>query len=110
MMATSIAFKKVVDKCQPVLLEPIMKMQIITPDEYMGDVIGDVNARRGKVKHIDAKETSRIIDAEVPLSEVFGYATDIRSLTKGRASYTMEPAFFDIVPKNIEEQILDWRR
>ncbi|MBN1521678.1 MAG: elongation factor G, partial [Candidatus Aureabacteria bacterium] len=109
-MAASIAFKSVVESCQPVLLEPIMKMQIMTPEEYMGDVIGDINARRGKVKHIDAKEKTRVIDAEVPLAEVFGYATDIRSLTKGRASYTMEPSFFDIVPKNIEEQILDWKR
>jgi elongation factor G len=76
----------------------------------MGDIIGDLNARRGKVKHIDSKDSSRIIDAEVPLAEVFGYATDIRSLTKGRASYSMEPAFFEVVPKNIEEQILDWKR
>lgn len=109
-MAANIAFNNVIESCKPVLLEPIMKMQVITPDEYIGDVIGDINARRGKITHIDAKEQTRILDIEVPLSESFGYSTDVRSLTKGRASYTMEPAFFDIVPKNIEEQILDWKR
>ncbi len=109
-MAANMAFKSVVEKCEPVLLEPIMRMQIITPDEFLGEVIGDINSRRGKVKHIDTKEGMRTIDAEIPLAEVFGYSTTIRSLTKGRGSYTMEPAYFDIVPKNIEEQILDWRR
>jgi elongation factor G len=109
-MAANIGFKKVIEQCQPVLLEPFMKLQVITPDDHMGDIIGDINSRRGKVKHIDSKDGTRIIDVEAPLSELFGYATDIRSLTKGRASYTMEPAFFDIVPKNIEEQILDWKR
>ena len=109
-MAANIAFRTVIEKASPVLLEPIMRMQIITPEEFLGDVIGDLNSRRGKVKHIDTRDNIKIIEANVPLAEVFGYATSIRSLTKGRGSYTMEPAYFDIVPKNIEEQILDWKR
>ncbi|MDP8263184.1 MAG: elongation factor G [Candidatus Ancaeobacter aquaticus] len=106
-MAASIAFKDVVRKAKPIILEPIMKVDVTTPEEYMGDIIGDINSRRGKIINIESKAKTRIIRTEVPLKEMFGYATSMRSLTKGRASYSMEPSHFDKVPKDIEEQILN---
>lgn len=109
-MAASFAFKDAVRKASPVILEPIMKVEVITPQEYMGDVIGDMNSRRGKVVELETKAGARIIDAEIPLREMFGYATGLRSLTKGRASYTMEPLRFERVPKNIEEELLEKKR
>lgn len=106
-MAASFAFKDAVRKAGPVILEPIMRVEVITPQEYMGDVIGDMNSRRGKIIELETKSGARIIDAEIPLKEMFGYATDLRSLSKGRASYTMEPLRFEKVPKNIEEILLE---
>lgn len=106
-MAASIGFKDGVKRAKPILLEPIMKVDVTTPEEYMGDVIGDINSRRGKIINIESKAKTRIIKSEVPLKEMFGYATSIRSLTKGRASYAMEPSHFNKVPRDIEEQILD---
>lgn len=106
-MAASFAFKDAVRKAAPIILEPIMKVEVITPQEYMGDVIGDMNSRRGRIVELETKAGARIIDAEIPLKEMFGYATDLRSLTKGRASYTMEPLRFERVPKNIEEELLE---
>ncbi len=106
-MAASIGFRDAIRKANPVILEPIMKVEIITPQEYMGDVIGDVNSRRGKVQELETKAGARIIAAEVPLREMFGYATALRSLTQGRAGYTMEPLRFERVPKNIEEELLE---
>jgi elongation factor G len=84
-----------------------MKVEVTTPDEYQGDLLGDLNRRRGKIISIDAKDTSTIIVAEVPLAEMFGYATAIRSLSKGRAAYSMEPFSFEQVPNSIAEKILD---
>lgn len=106
-MAGSIGFKDAVRKADPILLEPIMKVEITTPEEHMGDVIGDLNSRRGKMKEMTARGKAQIIRADVPLAEMFGYATVIRSISSGRASYSMEPSHFERVPKKIEEQILD---
>ncbi len=91
-------------KC--VILEPIMKIEIITPDEYLGDVVGDLNSRRAQIESIEHKKNVRIIKASIPLAQMFGYATDIRSLTSGRATYTMEPHHYQKVPKNIQDKLL----
>ena len=106
-MAGIFALKDAVKKANPILLEPIMKVEVTTPDEYQGDLLGDVNRRRGKIVNIEAKDTSTVLSAEVPLAEMFGYATAIRSLSKGRAAYSMEPFRFEPVPANIVATILD---
>jgi len=106
-MAGIFALKEAVKKANPILLEPIMKVELTTPDEYQGDLMGDLNRRRGKILHIEAKEGLTIVSAEVPLAEMFGYATAIRSLSKGRASYSMEPFRFEPVPAGIVAGILD---
>jgi elongation factor G len=106
-MAGSFAFKEAARKAGAIMLEPIMDVEVITPEEHMGDVIGDLNSRRGKISHIEPRANSTIIHASVPLAEMFGYATALRSLTKGRASYSMEPQNFQKVPENILAQILD---
>lgn len=102
----SMAIKDAAKKGKPVLLEPIMKVEITTPDQFMGDVIGDVNRRRGKILNQNTQRGAVIIDAEVPLSEMFGYSTQLRSLSSGRATYTMEPSHFERVPAKIQEDIL----
>ncbi len=106
-MAGSFAFKEAARKAGAIMLEPIMDVEAITPEEHMGDVVGDLNSRRGKISHIESRATSTIVHATVPLAEMFGYATALRSLTKGRASYSMEPAAFERVPESILAQILD---
>ena len=106
-MAGIFALKEAAKKANPILLEPIMKVEVTTPDEYQGDLLGDLNRRRGKIVHIEAKDASTILSAEVPLSEMFGYATAIRSLSKGRAAYSMEPFRFEPVPSGIVAGILD---
>ncbi|MEK7706819.1 MAG: EF-Tu/IF-2/RF-3 family GTPase, partial [Verrucomicrobiota bacterium] len=106
-MAGIFAFKDAAKKAAMVLLEPIMKVELTTPDEYQGDLIGDVTRRRGMIISIEAKSGQTIVNANVPLSELFGYATAIRSLSKGRASYSMEPLTFEQVPNSILEKILD---
>jgi elongation factor G len=106
-MAGSFAFKEAARKANPIMLEPIMDVEVITPEEHMGDVIGDLNSRRGKISHLEPRANSTIIHASVPLAEMFGYATALRSLTKGRASYSMEPLNFQKVPENILAEILD---
>jgi elongation factor G len=106
-MAGIFAMKDACKKANVILLEPIMKVEVTTPDEYQGDLLGDINRRRGKIVSIDVKDTATILNAEVPLSEMFGYATAIRSLSKGRASYAMEPLCFEPVPNSISEKILD---
>jgi elongation factor G len=105
-VAASLAFKAGMAKASPVLLEPIMKVEVETPDEYMGEVIGDLNARSGRILSMDAKAGSQIITAEVPLRNMFGYSTDLRSKTKGRASYTMEFECYREVPKQAQEELL----
>jgi elongation factor G len=106
-MAGIFALKDAVKKANAILLEPIMKVEVTTPDEYQGDLLGDVNRRRGRIVNIEARDTATILKAEVPLSEMFGYATAIRSLSKGRASYSMEPFRFEPVPNSILTAILD---
>jgi elongation factor G len=106
-MAGIFAMKDAAKKANAILLEPIMKVEVTTPDEYQGDLLGDLNRRRGRIVHIEARDSSTILAAEVPLSEMFGYATAIRSLSKGRASYSMEPFRFEPVPSSIAATILD---
>jgi elongation factor G len=106
-MAGIFALKDAAKKANVILLEPVMKVELTTPDEYQGDLIGDLTRRRGKIAHIEAKDSATVISAEVPLAEMFGYATAIRSLSKGRASYSMEPLRFDPVPSQIVTSILD---
>ncbi len=106
-MAGIFAFKDAAKKAHMILLEPIMKVEVTTPDEYQGDLIGDITRRRGHIVNIEAKLGQTIVNAQVPLAEMFGYATAIRSLSKGRASYSMEPLTFEQVPKSVLEGILD---
>ncbi len=106
-IAASMAFKSGCAKASPCLLEPIMKVEVDTPDEYMGDVMGDLNSRRGRVLGMDAKGDKQVITAEVPLGEMFAYATALRSMTKGRATYSMVFECYREVPKNVESQILE---
>ncbi|HVM50412.1 MAG TPA: elongation factor G [Candidatus Acidoferrum sp.] len=106
-MAGIFAFKEAAKKASPILLEPIMKVEVTTPEEYQGDLLGDLNRRRGKITHIEAKDATTIVTSEVPLAEMFGYATAIRSLSKGRAAYSMEPFRFEPVPAGIVAGILD---
>ncbi len=108
-IAGSMAFKEAMRKADPTLLEPIMKVCVIVPDEYMGDVIGDLNSRRGQIQGFEARSGAQQIDAFVPLAEMFGYATDLRSCTQGRGQYTMEPAHYIEIPKNIQEKIINQR-
>ncbi len=105
-IAGSIAFKNAMKKADPVLLEPIMKVNVVIPEEYLGDVIGDINSRRGSVLGMEAMAGTQRVDTRVPLSEMFGYATDLRSKTQGRGQYSMEPANYDQVPKSIAEKLI----
>ncbi len=106
-MAGIFALKDAFKKANPILLEPIMKVEVTTPDEYQGDLLGDISRRRGHIVNIEAKSGQTILNAQVPLAEMFGYATAIRSLSKGRASYSMEPLTFEQVPKAVLSTILD---
>ena len=108
-IAGSMAFKEACRKADPTLLEPIMKVSVIVPDEYMGDVIGDLNSRRGQIIQLEARPGAQQIDAYVPLAEMFGYATDLRSRTQGRGQYTMEPSHYVEIPKNIRDKIVETR-
>ena len=103
------AFKNAMKRADPVLTEPIMKVVTITPDDYMGDVIGDFNSRRGQIQSMDPISGGQQITAMVPLSEMFGYATDLRSKTQGRGQYSMEPSHFAEVPKSVAEGIISLR-
>ena len=108
-MAGSMAFKEAMRKADPVILEPVMKVAVIVPDEYTGDVIGDINSRRGQMQGMEARFGAQQINAFVPLSEMFGYATDLRSRSQGRGQYTMEPSHYVEVPKSIAESIISSR-
>ena len=105
-IAGSMAFKEAIRKADPTLLEPIMKVCVIVPDEYMGDVIGDLNARRGQIQGYEMRSGAQQIDAFVPLAEMFGYATDLRSRTQGRGQYTMEPSHYIELPKGLQEKLI----
>ena len=105
-IAGSMAFKDAMKKCDPVIMEPIMKVNVIVPDEYMGNVIGDLNSRRGQITNQESQDGTARVTAMVPLSEMFGYATDLRSKTQGRGQYSMEPDEYQQVPKSVADKIM----
>jgi elongation factor G len=105
-IAGSMAFKAAMAKAKPVLLEPIMKVEVVTPEDYMGDVMGDLNRRRGLPTGMEDMQSGKIIRAEVPLSEMFGYATDLRSMSQGRAVYSMEFLKYNEVPNNVADSVI----
>ncbi len=107
-MAGSMAFKDAVGKAGAILLEPVMSVEVTTPDEYQGDIMGDLNRRRGKIQSIETRASGTSLRAEAPLAEMFGYSTDVRSLSKGRADYSMQPLRFEPVPPNITEKLLEY--
>jgi elongation factor G len=100
------AFKEAARRANPVLLEPMMAVDVTTPEEYMGDVIGDLNSRRGQIQAMEERAGARVVKALVPLSEMFGYVGDLRSKTQGRASYTMQFDSYAEVPRNVAEEII----
>ena len=106
-IAARAAFREAVEKAAPRLLEPVMKVEVLTPEEYVGDIIGDLNSRRGQVGGMDQRGNARAIDAMVPLANMFGYATDVRSATQGRATYTMVFDHYEQVPSSIAEEIIE---
>jgi elongation factor G len=105
-IAGTMGFKEAARKASPVLLEPIMAVEVVTPEDYMGDVIGDLNSRRGKVGKMEQRGNNQIVSAEVPLSDMFGYSTDLRSKTQGRAQYTMQFHSYQQTPRNVQEEII----
>ncbi len=105
-VAASMGFRKGCEQCNPVILEPIMKVEVVTPEDYMGDIVGDLNRRRGKILGMSDRGIAKVVDAEVPLSEMFGYSTNLRSMSQGRATYTMQFVHYEEVPRNITEEII----
>jgi elongation factor G len=105
-IAGSMCFKKAARQAGPVLLEPIMAVEVVTPEDYMGDVIGDLSSRRGKVEGMEQRGNSHVVRAQVPLAEMFGYATDLRSRTQGRATYTMQFHSYQEVPESVSKEII----
>jgi elongation factor G len=105
-IAGSMAFKEAARKASPVLLEPVMSVEVVVPEEYMGDIIGDLNARRGRVEGMEHRAGSQVIRSMVPLSEMFGYATEMRSRTQGRATYSMHFARYEEAPRSVAEEII----
>lgn len=105
-IAGSMAFREACKKASPAILEPIMKVSVIVPEEYTGDVIGDISARRGSILGMKPNNGTTQIDANVPLARMFGYATDLRSATQGRGQYSMEPSFYQELPKSVQEEIV----
>ncbi len=109
-IAASMAFQEAAKKASPVILEPIMKLEVIVPEQFIGDVIGDISSKRGRIDEMDERLGLKVVDAQVPLSEMFGYATNLRSVTEGRGSFTMEFSHYQEVPKNIAEEIISKRK
>ena len=105
-VAGSMGFRAGCAQAKPVLLEPMMEVEVITPEEYMGDIVGDLNRRRGKVLGMGDRGNAKVVDAEVPLSEMFGYSTNVRSMSQGRAVYTMQFKHYEEVPNNIAQEIV----
>jgi len=101
------AFQEGAKKADPVLLEPIMKIEVIIPERFLGDIIGDLNSKRGRIEKIGERAMMKVIDVQVPLAEMFGYATNLRSLTEGRGTFNMEFSHYAEVPRHITEQIID---
>jgi elongation factor G len=108
-MAGIFAMKEAMKKCGPQLLEPIMAVEVTTPEDYQGDIMGDLNKRRGKINGMETRDNAALLRADVPLAEMFGYATAIRTVSQGRANYSMTPSHFDPVPNNIVEQVVEQR-
>jgi elongation factor G len=106
-IAGSLAYKKAAENANPILLEPIMKVTITTPDEYMGDIMGDLNGRRGRVLGMDSAGKNQVINANVPMAEFLTYAPDLRSMTGGRGIYTMEFSHYDEVPSHLVDKIIE---
>ena len=106
-IAGSMAFKDGCRKAKPVLLEPIMRVEVTTPDDFMGDVMGDLNARRGRVEGMEQRGNAQVVRAMVPLATMFGYATDLRSATQGRATYSMQFAHYEGVPDSIAAEVIE---
>jgi elongation factor G len=106
-IAGSMAFKEAARKADPVILEPIMTVEVVTPEEYMGDVMGDLNSRRGRISGMVPRKDAQVIKAHVPLSEMFGYSTTLRSMTQGRAIYSMEISHYDETPRSVSDQIIE---
>jgi elongation factor G len=109
-VAGSLAFQEAAEKAGLVLLEPVMRVEVVSPDQYLGDVIGDLNSRRGRVTDMSQRANTRVIQAEVPLAAMFGYATDLRSRTQGRATYSMHFSQYAPVPTAIQEEIVKKQR
>jgi elongation factor G len=105
-IAGSMAFKDAAQKAKPVLLEPVMRVEVVVPEEFMGDIIGDLNSRRGHIQSMEARGGTQIINARVPLSEMFGYATDMRSRTQGRATYSMHFDRYEQAPSQISDEVV----
>ena len=104
-VAGSMAIKEALRRSNPVLLEPVMSVEVVTPEQYMGDVMGNLSSRRGKIEGMEDRKNAKVINAKVPLGEMFGYATDLRSATQGRATYTMQFSAYEPVPKNIADEV-----
>jgi elongation factor G len=100
------AYKAALKACSPILLEPIMKLEVVTPEENMGDVVGDLNRRRGMMRGMDDRNGAKVLKADVPLSEMFGYVTQLRTITSGRASSSMEFSHYSEAPKNVAEDVV----
>jgi elongation factor G len=105
-IAGSMAFKDAAKKANPVLLEPVMRVEVVVPEEYMGDIMGDINSRRGKITAMEARGGTQIVRSRVPLSEMFGYATDLRSRTQGRATYSMHFDRYEQAPHAVSEEVI----
>jgi elongation factor G len=106
-IAGSMGFREGAAKAKPVLLEPYMEVEVVTPEDYMGDIVGDLNRRRGRVQGMDDRGNAKVVDAEVPLAEMFGYSTNLRSMSQGRATYTMQFKHYEEVPNNIAQEIVE---
>ncbi len=105
-IAAGTALREGARKASPTLMEPVMKLEVVCPDEYMGDVINDINSRRGRIENINIRGMMKVIDAFVPLSEVFGYSTSVRSMSQGRATHTLQISHYEVVPKDITDRIV----
>ena len=106
-LAAKMAYREAMKACSPILLEPIMKIEIVTPEENMGDVVCDLNRRRGMMKGMDDKNGAKVLKADVPLSEMFGYVTQLRTITSGRATSSMEFSHYSEAPKNVAQDVID---
>ena len=105
-IAGSMAFQDACKRARPVLLEPVMAVEVVTPEDYMGEVIGDLTSRRGRVQSMEARSGAQVISCKVPLAEMFGYATDLRSVTQGRANYTMQFDNYEHAPRDVSEEVV----